>query len=66
MADKPKRGRQLEPALSMKGTPKWRKWLEGWANHLGLSSSQAVDRALRKDAESEGYEPPPNRTGDET
>lgn len=68
MAKKSDRGRPkgvpLEQVIAVKGTPKWRRWLEGLANKLGLSSSETIDEALRDKAKSVGYEPPPNRTGD--
>ncbi len=70
MTEKPKRGRppkaasekvQLETVLSMKGKKIWREWLEGLANHLGKSSSEAVDRGLQWVARESGYPDPPDR-----
>ena len=59
------KGEPLVQVLSMKGTAKWRAWLERWANHLGLSSSQAIDRAIKKTAKQDGFDPPPDRTGED-
>lgn len=57
--------RLISIVLPLKGTSKWRRWLEGWANHLSLPSSAAlVDTALKEKAERENYDPPPKRTGD--
>lgn len=60
------KGEPLTIVLPLKGTSKWRRWLEGWANRLSLPSSAAlVDMALKEKAERENYELPPKRTGDD-
>lgn len=58
------KGEPLVQVLAMKGTPKWRRWLEGFANRLGISSSKLIDDALAEKAERARHEPPPDRTGD--
>lgn len=60
------KGEPLINVLSMKGTRQWRTWLEDRANRLGLSTSEAIDRALERDALADGDEPPPKRTGEKT
>lgn len=60
-----KRGQKAERALSIRGTPKWRQWLEDWANRRKVSSTKLIDEALVEKAEREGQPAPPNRTGDD-
>lgn len=62
-----KRGRPkgvpLIQVLAIKGLPEWRDWLQDLANHLGVSSSEAIDQALVDLAAKVGFRPPPKRTG---
>lgn len=60
------KGEPLPIVLPIKGTSRWRLWIEKWANQLGLPSSVAlVDQALKEKAEREGHDLPPSRTGED-
>jgi hypothetical protein len=58
---KPK-GRPQEPVrrltvLTIKGTPAWKEWLEGFGRHLRAPLSTVVDQALVRYAKETGYKP---------
>ncbi len=42
-------------ALTLKGSPEWREWLEGFAKSTRMPISTLVDHALVKYAQEMGY-----------
>jgi hypothetical protein len=66
MAKKRKVGRPKEPVLresvvSLKGVPAWKKWLDEFSAHCGLSIADTIGQALQHYAEHRGYGQPPRR-----
>jgi hypothetical protein len=43
-------------AVTLKGGPEWKEWLEGLAEHCRLDVAKAIDRALIMMAKAEGYD----------
>lgn len=50
-------------AITIRGSAKWKEWLEGFAKHLRSKPTQVIDRSLAKLAELEKYKEPPDRMG---
>lgn len=50
-------------AITIRGSVKWKEWLEGFAKHLRSKPTQVIDRSLAKLAEIEKYKEPPDRMG---
>lgn len=48
-------------AITIRGSAKWKEWLEGFAKHLRSKPTQVIDRSLAKLAEIEKYKEPPDR-----
>jgi hypothetical protein len=42
-------------AVTIKGDPAWKQWLEGLANHCRLDIAKVIDRAVIDYAKREGY-----------
>lgn len=53
---KPAASARKPVAVTLKGDPAWKEWLEGLAEHCRLDVSKAIDRALIQMAKTEGYE----------
>jgi len=53
---KPPASSRKPVAVTLKGDPEWKAWLEGLAEHCRLDVSKAIDRALIQMAKAEGYE----------
>lgn len=47
--------------LSLKGTERWKEWLDGLAAKKGMPVTVLVDHSLRELAKREGYPDPPER-----
>lgn len=52
---------RIVQVLSVRGKGAWRKWLEDYANSLGISTSDVIDQALAEHAQKRGVSPPPDR-----
>lgn len=69
MAEKKRRkaGRPKGPTpvratvISLKGTPEWKAWLDGFADHCRLGAADTIEQALIVFAKERDYTPPPNR-----
>lgn len=48
-------------AITIRGSAKWKKWLDGFAKHMRSKPTQVIDLSLAKLAEIEKYEEPPDR-----
>jgi hypothetical protein len=42
-------------AVTLRGSPEWKEWLEGLAFHCRLDVAKVIDRALIDYAKKEGY-----------
>jgi len=42
-------------AVTLRGGPDWKEWLEGFADHCRSDVSKVIDKALIQYAKSEGY-----------
>jgi hypothetical protein len=47
--------------LALKGTEKWKNWLDDFATKKGMPVTVLVDHALRELAKRDGYMDPPTR-----
>ena len=47
--------------ISLKGTPEWKEWLDGFADHCRLGAADTIEQALIVYAKEREYPPPPNR-----
>jgi hypothetical protein len=43
-------------AVTIKGSPEWKEWIEGLAEHCRLDVAKVIDLAVVDFAKSEGYE----------
>jgi len=60
MTKKPKAEKARKPdrpaiAVTLRGGPDWKEWLEGFADHCRSDVSKVIDKALIQYAKSEGY-----------
>lgn len=46
---------RLGVAVTLKGSPEWKAWLERFADHTRLDVAKLIDKALVHYAESEGF-----------
>ena len=57
---KPPRGKPASPkastiAVTLRGAPEWKAWVEALARHARLDVAKVIDRALVDFAEKEGF-----------
>jgi hypothetical protein len=55
---KPKVSEPLKSLITLRGEPGWLDWLKGYADHLGVQATTAIDIALREQAKRDGFEEP--------
>jgi hypothetical protein len=44
-------------AVTIKGSPQWKQWIDGLAEHCRLDVAKVIDVAVVRYAEAEGYAP---------
>jgi hypothetical protein len=49
------------PALTLKGTPEWKAWVERASEHCRDTVSGLVDKAVAEYVKARGFEEPPPR-----
>jgi hypothetical protein len=42
-------------AVTIKGSPEWKEWIDGLADHCRLDVAKVIDLAVVRYAETEGY-----------
>jgi hypothetical protein len=57
-ASKKSTGSRRAVAVTLKGSEKWKEWLEGLATHCRSDVAKVIDRALVELAKREGYDAP--------
>jgi hypothetical protein len=45
-------------AVTLKGGPEWKAWLQGLSDHCRLDVAKVIDRSLVEFAKREGYDAP--------
>lgn len=58
---RPPKANAAGTALSLRGTPEWRDWLNEFAAHLRATQADAIDRMLDEGAVRHGFKRPPKR-----
>jgi hypothetical protein len=58
---RPKAAAKRESIVNLKGVPEFKNWLDGFAEHCGLSIADTIGQALQHYAEHRGYRQPPKR-----
>lgn len=43
-------------AVTIKGSPEWKDWIDGLADHCRLDVAKVIDRAVIEYAKTEGYD----------
>jgi hypothetical protein len=44
-------------AVTIKGSPEWKEWIDGLAEHCRLDVAKVIDLAVVEYAKAEGYDP---------
>jgi hypothetical protein len=50
-----------ETVISLKGTPEWKEWLDGFAEHCRLGIADTIEQSLIVYAKEREYGTPPKR-----
>jgi hypothetical protein len=58
---RPRAATKRGPIVNLKGVPEFKTWLDGFAEHCGLSIADTIGQALLHYAEYRGFRSPPKR-----